>query len=123
MTQESKLGFRRRWRQLMMVAIYLAIAANGRSDLTVTNSAGVRAGITGIVYYPSVKSVGVNFAVNDPTGTNVTSFTIQTNSALKGWADFSSTITVTGSFGPSQIAAPATNMPSQFYRMRLINFQ
>lgn len=108
-----------------LVAIaYLAIVDTARPDLLVTNAAGVRAGITGVVYHKgATNSIGVDFIVIDPTGTNVTTFTIQRSYDVKTWADYSSSTTVTGNFSPTEISDLATNKTGQFYRMRLINFR
>lgn len=118
-----------------LVAIaYLAIVETARPDLLVTNAAGVRAGITGIVYNKpgDTNTIGVDFVVIDPAdpagtngnGTNVTTFTIQTNSSLKTmWADYSATLVVTGTSLRNEISDLRNNKTGQFYRMRLINFR
>jgi hypothetical protein len=111
-----------KFRRLVAAIVYLAIVSTARPVL-ITNAAGVKAGITGIVYHSATNSIGVDFIVIDPTGTNVTKFTIQTNATLKTtWTDYSATQTVTGSFGPAEISDFATSS-NKFYRMRLINFQ
>jgi hypothetical protein len=109
-------------RTLAIVAAWLAIAGVAHADLMASNAAGVKAGITGIVYDASGKSVGVQFIVTAPTGTNLTTFTIQKSFDLKTWTDYSSSVTVTGSLPLTQISdfVAASN---QFYRMQLINFQ
>jgi hypothetical protein len=90
------------------------------SDLIITNAASVRAGITGIVRRAGNTS-GVDFSVTDPTGTNVTTFTIERSTNLVAWADLNQTQMVTGNTsGEVSDFATSTN---QFYRMRLINFQ
>ena len=107
-------------RSLIMALAYLASAGAARPDL-ITNAAGVRAGITGIVYRQADNSIGVDFAVIDPTGTNVTTFAIQRSTNLVAWADYSSTLVVTGN-SSGEVSDFAT-LTKQFYRMRLINFQ
>ncbi len=107
----------------------VAIASAVLADLMVTNAAGVRAGITGIVYRPATNGapngVGVRFAIRDPTGTNVTTFAIQRSLDLTTWTNYS-TMTVTGNYpitgvGSAEIGDPTTST-AQFYRMQLINF-
>jgi hypothetical protein len=103
-----------------------AIVSTVRSDLIVTNSAGVRAGIPGIVRVPptngSPDSVNVLWSVVDPTGTNVTFFKIQRSSDLIGWSDYTmSTQTVNGTHNGS--VSDVTSSTNQFYRMQLINFR
>ena len=96
------------------------------SDLMVTNNAGVRAGISGIVYRPAsnnVGSVAVQWSVVAPTISNVTTFTIQRNPDVSNsnkWVDYIGK-TVTGSV-PGEVSDLA-NSTNQFYRMRLINSQ
>jgi len=117
-------------RSLVVVVLYMAMVGVVRSDLTPTNNAGARAGITGIVYHPSgtngPASMGVTWIVVNPTTNNSTSFTIQQNFDLKAtnlWSDTTSTQTVnqvgthTGEAG--NLASPT----NQFFRMRLINFR
>lgn len=111
-----------------MVAIAcVAIVGTVHSDLIVTNNAGVRAGITGIVHVPATNnspdSVDVQWSVVDPTGTNVTNFKIQQSSNLKAnWSDYTmATQTVTGTRSGS--IADVTTSTNQFYRMQLINFR
>ncbi len=104
----------------------MVIVSTVRSDLIVTNSAGVRAGIPGIIHLAptngSPDSVNVLWSVVDPTGTNVTLFKIQRSSDLKGWSDYTmSTQTVIGTSNGS--VSDFTSSTNQFYRMRLINFQ
>lgn len=104
---------------IIMALAFLASAGLVWSDLIITNAAGVRAGITGIVRRPN-NGIGVDFAITDPTGTNVTTFTIERSTNLVVWADLSPTQMVTGSTsGEASDFATSTN---QFYRMRLINF-
>jgi hypothetical protein len=104
-----------------MALAYLASAGAARPSLIIANAAGVRAGISGIVHRQADNSIGVDFSIVDPTGTNVTTFTIQRSADLISWADYSSTLMVTGSIS-GEIGDFATSM-KQFYRMRLINFQ
>ncbi len=106
--------------QLIVALAFLVSAGSAWSDLTITNAAGVRAGITGVVYRPADNSIGVDFAVIDPTGTNVTTFTIQRSTNVVSWADYSSMLMVTGSVS-GEVSDFATST-HQFYRMRLINF-
>ena len=102
----------------------VAIASAVLADLMVTNSAGVRAGITGIVFTP-LNDINVLFAVRDPTGTNVTTFAIQRSPNLTNWTDYV-TLTVTGNYPITGVGSAAVNVftapAPQFYRMRLINF-
>jgi hypothetical protein len=98
----------------------LAMAGIARADLIITNAAGVRAGITGIVHHQVDNSIGVDFSIVDPTGTNVTTFTIQRSVDLAGWADYTAILMVTGSIS-GEVSDFATSA-KQFYRMRLINF-
>jgi hypothetical protein len=107
-----------------MALVYLIGAVTARPDLTITNAAGVRAGITGIVYRHSDNSIGIDFAITDPTGTNATTFAIQRSfdlSSPTNWSNYTSTVTITGSLG-GEVSDFATT-PKQFYRMRLTNFQ
>ena len=67
----------------MIASIWAAIVSISRADVTVKNSSGVRAGISGIVYRPADKSIGVGVTVVDPGGTNITTFVIQRSSDLK----------------------------------------
>jgi hypothetical protein len=67
----------------------------------------------------------VQFAVRDPTGTNVTTFAIEESTDGINWANLS-TITITGNFpitgvGSAEIGDFATST-TQSYRMRLIGF-
>jgi hypothetical protein len=102
----------------------MAIVGTVRSDPMVTNNAGVRAGITRIVHVlatnVSPDSVNMQLRVVAPTGTNVTSFTIQRSPDLKTWTDFAAK-TVTGAFNGA--VGDVTTSTNQFYRLRLINFQ
>lgn len=61
----------------------LAAAGAAVADLMVTNAAGVRAGITGVLYRQTDNSIAVRYAVSDPTGTNTTTFVIQRTFDLK----------------------------------------
>ena len=86
----------------------------------ITNGSGVRAGISGFILRPP-NGIGVDFAITDPTGTNVTRYTFQRSFDMKTWTDYTGTNVVTGnSTGESSDLVTASN---QFYRMRLINFQ
>jgi hypothetical protein len=106
---------------LLVALLGVALAGAALADLMVTNAAGVRAGITGIVTVPP-NTVNVQWVVLDPTGTNVTRFFFQQSDDLKTWTNFNQTvIIVTGSF--TGVIADLTTPTSQFYRMRLINFQ
>jgi len=112
-------------RGLVVVFASLVVAGGVLADLMLTNAAGVRAGITGIVTTTQTGDINVQFAVRDPTGTNVTSFAIQRSLNLTNWTDIS-TLTVTGNFpvtgmGSAAIADTPVS-PAQFYRMRLMNF-
>ena len=109
-------------RTLVLTVACWAIAGAGHAAVTVSNAAGVEAAITGIVYYPSDNSIGVQFCVTAPTSTNITTFTIQKSLDLNTWTNYSSSVTVTGSLPLTEISdfVVASN---QFYRMQLINFQ
>ncbi|MGD1020086.1 MAG: hypothetical protein ABSA12_12305 [Verrucomicrobiia bacterium] len=109
-------------RALAVAVACLAIVGATRAALTVSNAAGVTAGITGIVYYPSDNSIGVQFIVTAPTTTNLTTFTIQKSFDLHTWTNYSSSVTVTGSLPLTEISDFAT-VTNQFYRMQLINFE
>lgn len=108
-------------KSLTMALAYLASAITARPDLTITNAAGVQAGITGIVHRYADNSIGVDFAIVDPTGTNVTTFAIQKSFDLVSWMDYTPPLMVTGNF--SAEASDFATPPGGFYRMRLINFQ
>jgi hypothetical protein len=108
-------------RCLIVALIGLAIASAVFADLMVTNSAGVRAGIAGIVYRPTSNSIGVKFAVQAPATNTVTTFVIQRSPDLTNWTNISATLVVTGSLSSAEIGDPATPAP-QYYRIRLINF-
>jgi hypothetical protein len=112
----------KRLRTLAIAAVWLAIAGAAHADLMVSNAAGVKAGITKIVYNASNRSVGVQFLVNAPTPTNLTTFTIQKSFDMKLWTNYSASVIVTGSLPLTQIIdfVAASN---QFYRMQLINFR
>jgi hypothetical protein len=99
----------------------LAIGATALGDLMVTNAAGVRAGITGIVYRQSINQIAVDYAVSDPTGTNVTTFKFESSQDLKTWTNFTSSISVTGSTSGETV--DFSSPQAKFYRMDLINFQ
>jgi hypothetical protein len=112
-------------RGLAAVLASMVVASVALADLMVTNVAGVSAGITGVVYRQSDDSIAVQFAVRDPTGTNVTTFVIQRSTSLTNWTDYS-TMTVTGNYpvagaGYAEISDFATS-GTPYYRMRLINF-
>ena len=108
---------------IVIAVASLVVIAAALGDLIVTNAAGVRAGITDIIYRESDNSVAVVYSVFDPTGTNVTMFTIQSSPDLKTWTDYSPVITVTGSI-PNTVETSDSAAPQiKFYRMRLINFQ
>jgi hypothetical protein len=104
----------------VITAAWLAIAGAARADLMVSNAAGVKATITGIVYNRSDNSIGVQFLVTAPTSTNITTFTIQKSFDMKAWTNYSASVTVTGSLPLTKICdfVAASN---QFYRMQLIN--
>jgi hypothetical protein len=105
---------------LVMACLTISTAALG--DLMITNAAGVRAGITGIVRR-SDNSIGVDFAVSDPTGTNVTTFTIQTSPDLITWTNLTQqSIIQTGSVS-GEISGGFATPQAKFYRMKLIDFQ
>jgi hypothetical protein len=108
-------------RLLVVVFAFLLSANVARADLIITNAAGVRAGITGIVHHQEDNSIGVDFSIVDPTGTNVTSFTIQRSLDLVSWPDYTAILMVTGSIS-GEVSDFATST-KQFYRMRLINFR
>ena len=108
-------------RRFVTAFAFLTAAGAARPDLIITNAAGVRAGITGIVHHQTDNSIGVDFSVIDPTGTNITSFTIQRSTNVVAWADYSSTLVITGS-ASGEVSDFATSR-NQFYRMRLINFK
>jgi hypothetical protein len=108
----------------------MAMVGVVRSDLTPTNNAGVRAGITAIVYHPASTngpaSMGVAWIIVNPTSTNSTSFTMQQNFNLKAtnlWIDTTSTITVSGAGTHTGEAGNLASPTNQFFRMRLINFR
>ena len=106
---------------LVLALVFLVLARAVRPDLIITNAAGVRAGITGIVHHQADNSIGVDFSIVDPTGTNVTTFTIQRSPDLVGWTNYTAILMVTGSTS-GEVSDFATST-KQFYRMRLINFQ
>ena len=108
------------FKHLVMVLVFLTAAVTARPDLTITNAAGVRAGITGIVRHAADNSVGVDYVINDPTGTNVTTFAIQRSFDLVAWTNYTPTLVITGSI--SGEASDFAGTPKQFYRMRLTNF-
>jgi hypothetical protein len=106
---------------MAMALAWFAIAGAARADLMASNSAGVKAGITGVIYDRSGNGIDAQFLVNDPKRTNVTTFTIQKSFDLKVWTNYSASVMVTGNLPLSQISdfVAASN---QFYRMQLINF-
>ena len=104
----------------MIASIWAAIVSISRADSIVANSAGVRAGIRGIVSRPADKSLAVGVTVVDPRGTNITTFVIQRSSDLKSWTNYSAAITVTGSV--SGEVSDFVSLTNQYYRIRLINF-
>ena len=113
-----------RLRGLVVGVVLMIIAGGVLADLMITNAAGVRAGITGIVISPA-KDINVLFAVRDPTGGRVTNFAIQRSSDLSNWTNICS-LTVTGNYpimgvGVAQVADRVTSA-AQFYRMQLIDF-
>ena len=111
--------------RLGLFALVLAcgvLAGAARADMIVSNKAGVVAGISGIVHYTDDNSIGVQFFVTAPTGTNLTTFTIQKSFDVKAWTNYSVSVTVTGSLPVTEIADFIT-ASNQFYRMQLINFQ
>ncbi len=110
-------------RKLVSIALGMWIASHvALGDLMVTNSAGVRAGITGITYTgPTTNSVAIGYAVTDPTGTNVTMFAIQSSVDLTSWTNLTQVVTATGSV--SGQASDFAASPAKFYRMYLFNFR
>lgn len=108
-------------RCLVATLAFVAMTGVARADLIITNAAGVRAGITGIVHHQADDSIGVDFSIVDSTGTNVTSFTIQRGTNVVSWADYTAILMVTGSIS-GEVSDFATSS-KQFYRMRLINFR
>ena len=110
----------KRLRTLVLTVACWAIAGAAHAALTVSNAAGVEAAITGIVYYPSDKSLGVQFYVTAPTGTIISTFTIQKSLDLHTWTNYSSIMTITGSLAQTEIGDFATNA-NQFYRIELTN--
>ena len=111
-------------RSLVVTIACTAMVSTVRSDLIITNNAGVQAGITRIIHVPATNvspdSVNVQLSVVDLTGTNVTNFKIQQSSDLKAWTDFVA-ITVTGTY--NWTIGDGTTSTNQFYRMQLINFR
>lgn len=106
-------------RKVVVIAMAcLAISAAVLGDLMVTNAAGVRAGITGITR--SNDAIRVSFAVSDLTGTNATTFMIQSSQDLITWTNLTQSITVTNTSGQ---ASDFISPPARFYRMYLINFR
>jgi len=104
----------------LVVLASFVISSAGRADLMVTKTNGVSAGITSIVYRSSDNSIGVKWAVTDPTGTNVTAFTFQQSSNLTNWVNAYPTNTVVGVASGEAGGGFATS-PKQFYRMQLIS--
>ncbi|HUI06903.1 MAG TPA: hypothetical protein VL486_07835 [Verrucomicrobiae bacterium] len=119
----------RKWKGVVAVLISMVITSVGLADMMATNSAGVRAGITGIVFRPAAygagDTVGLQFAVRDPSETNVTTLVFQRSPNLTNWTDYLS-LTVTGNYpiaGMGSAEAPDLVTPTpQFYRIRLLNF-
>jgi hypothetical protein len=105
----------------MIASIWAAIVSISRADVTVANSSGVRAGISGIVHRPTDKSIAVGVTVVDPSGTNITRFVIQRSFDLKLWTNYSRTVMATGSVIGE--VSDFTGPTNQYYRIRLINFQ
>ncbi|HUJ11202.1 MAG TPA: hypothetical protein VL171_14365 [Verrucomicrobiae bacterium] len=115
-----KLSAFRKMAAIAMISLGTSVAVPG--DLIVTNAAGVSAGITGIVRR-SDNSIGVDFEITDPTGTNVTTFNIQTSQDLITWTNLTQqSVTYTGSV-PGEISGGFASSPAKFYRMYLINFR
>jgi hypothetical protein len=104
----------------MIAFIWAATVSISRADVTATNSSGVRAGISGIVYRPADKSIAVGVTVVDPSGTNITTFVIQRSLDLKSWTNYSATVMATGSVIGE--VSDFTSPTNQFYRIQLINF-
>ena len=105
-------------RTLILAVACWAMAGAAHAALTVSSANGVEASITGILYYPDDNSIGVHFFVTAPTSTNISTFTIQKSFDLKTWANYSSSITITGSLPLTEIGDYVT-APSQFYRLQL----
>jgi len=109
-----------RLRTLVLTVACWATAAAVHAAVTVSNAAGIEASITGIVYFPSDNSIGVQFFVVAPTITNISTFTIQKSFDMHTWTNYSSIMTITGSLAQTDISDFATNA-SQFYRIQLSN--
>ena len=107
-------------RDFVIASALVTLSAMVSADLMVTNAAGVRAGITGIVKVAN-NTINIQYAVIAPTSTNVTTLVIQRSPDLKTWGEYSPTLTVTGSIMGA--VSDFTTPTSQFYRMKLINFQ
>lgn len=109
-------------RKVVVIAMAcLAISAVVLGDLMVTNAAGVRAGITGIVR--SNDAIRVSFAVFDPTGSNATTFTFQSSQDLITWTNIlDQSLTYTGNVS-GEVSGGFATPQAKFYRMYLINFQ
>ena len=110
-----------RLRRFLAALASVAVVSVALADQMVTNAAGVRAGITGIVYRRSDNSIGIQFAVQDPAKTNVTTFTIQQSFDLTNWVNSYPTNIVVGDSSGEASGGFATPT-KQFYRMQLINF-
>ncbi|HVM62969.1 MAG TPA: hypothetical protein VMV72_19060 [Verrucomicrobiae bacterium] len=122
----NKARARSKYGRLKALALAMAcwtIAGAARAQMIVSNSVGVKAGITGIVRHTNDNSIGVQFFVTDPspTGSNITTLTIQKSLDLNSWTNYSSSIMVTGSL-PSTEMGDLITASNQFYRMQLINF-
>ena len=102
----------------LLTATSISLVAH--AAVIVSNAAGVVVSITGIVYYPTDNSIGVQFYVTAPTTTNISTFTVQKSLDLKTWTNYSSSMTITGSWPQSEIGDSVT-APSQFYRIQLSN--
>ena len=110
----------KRLRTLVLAVACWATAGAAQAAVVVSNAAGVEACITGIVYYPSDNSIGVQFYVTAPTSTNITTYTIQKSPDLHTWTNYSSVMTITGSLAHTEIG-DAVSGSSQFYRIQLSN--
>jgi hypothetical protein len=104
----------------VVIAVVCWAAAVAAHAATVSNAAGVQASINGIVYYPSDKSIGVQYFVTAPTSTNITIYTIQKSLDLSTWTNWSPSMTITGSQAQTCIG-DFVSASSQFYRIQLAN--
>jgi hypothetical protein len=111
---------------VVIIACFVMVGA-ARPDLIVTNNAGVKAGITGIIFRPASTngpaSIAVQWIVFHPTSTNATSFSMQQSSNMTNWVDSTPTNTVTGTGAHTGEASDLPNPTNRFYRMHLINFR